>query len=224
MKMLHTALSCWLPNTLLAGSLFYMNFFFPSCKWMWWWIGLDRRWSFYQIAELDSFFLFSLPLFLLLLVYQLFCCCVSRHKQCVTAAWLYYDGFDAMIAMSHVVRNVQATQGTRGPQCKGSQASVHAANATQFMPQGRLRNQHPTPLYSPLCVSLVLKAYVSPHFTSVNMRRRGDASYTQKYVSGYWVMLCCNVKVEGNKASAHREGEKETVLLILFNPSWDIQN
>ena len=117
-----------------------------------------------------------------------------------------------------MVRNVQATQGAMGPQCKGSQASVHAANIPQFMPQGRLRNQHPTPLFSPLSVSLVLKANVSLHFTSVNMRRRGDASYTQKYVSGYWVMLRCNVNVEGNKASAHREGEKETALLILFNP------
>lgn len=117
-----------------------------------------------------------------------------------------------------MVRNVQATQGTMGPQTKGSQASVHAANTPQFMPQGRLRNRHPTPSFAPLSVSLVLKACVSPHFTSVSMRRRGDASYTQKYVSGYWVMLCCNVMQRATKHVWHSEGEKETGLLIPFNP------
>lgn len=53
-------------------------------NWVW------QMLKFLRIAELESF--------LLLLVYWLFFCCVSRHKQRVIAAWLYYDGFDAMIA------------------------------------------------------------------------------------------------------------------------------
>lgn len=74
---------------------------------------------------------------------------------------------------------------------------------------GRAVEPTPSPLilWSSKPVSLCI-------LTSVNTRRRGDASYTQEYVSGYWVMLCCNV--DGNRA--HRDGEKETASLILFNP------
>lgn len=117
-----------------------------------------------------------------------------------------------------MVRNVQATQGTMGHQSKGSQASVHAAKSSQFMPQGRLRNQHPTPLFSPLSglscpQSLCLSAF---HFSKYEEARRCFL-YSEICVRllGYVVLQC---DVEGNKASVHRGGEKETGLLIPFNP------
>lgn len=81
----------------------------------------------------------------------------------------------------------------------------------------------PTPLSSPLGLScpqsLCLSAF---HFSKYEEARRCFL-YSEICVRllGYVVLRC---DVEGNKASAQREGEKEIPLLILFNPSWDIQN
>lgn len=113
-----------------------------------------------------------------------------------------------------MVRNVQATLGTMGPQCKGSQTSARAANAPQFMPRGRLRNQHPTSLFSSRSVSLSLSLSCPQslclstfHFSKcVEARKCFLYSKICVRLLGYVVLQC---DVEGNKARAHRKGRKK---------------
>lgn len=98
-----------------------------------------------------------------------------------------------------MVSIVQDTEGTRGPQSRGSQASVHAANAPPVYATGKAVEPTPNPL--------ILHCPQSSHslrITSVSTRRRGDASCVQKYVSGSWVMLCFNVMQRATKRRSGR--------------------
>lgn len=94
---------------------------------------------------------------------------------------------------------------------KGSQAAVHAANAPQFMPQGRLWNEHPPSpplILSPLGLSCPQSLCLSAlHFNEYEEARRCFL-YSEMCVRllGYVVLQC---DVEGNKASANREGEEK---------------
>lgn len=53
-----------------------------------------------------------------------------------------------------MVSIVQDTEGTRGPQSRGSQASVHAANAPPVYATGKAAEPPPNPLYSLLSSKL----------------------------------------------------------------------
>lgn len=159
---------------------------------MWCWIGFWHKLKFLWIAELETVIIF----------FPYFPCwgCAGffvvvavspRHKHsCMLLLRQLWRNDSECLAWLEMCRPHKVPW---DPSAKDHRPQCTLLTLPSLCHREGCWNQHPTLLFSPLSVSLVLKASISLHFTSVNTRRRGDASYTQKYVSCYWVMLCCSV-------------------------------
>lgn len=109
-----------------------------------------------------------------------------------------------------MVSIVQDTEGTRGPQSRGSQASVHAANAPPVYATGKAAEPTPNPLI--LCCPQSLHLAARRFSKYEEARRCFLCSEICVRLLGYVVFQC---DAEGNK---EKKTKKQAYLFSLIQP------